>query len=340
MHEVWATFDFLMPNFLGSSTSFSSEFGRPITKSQAPGASASDIANGMETLKALHQQVLPFILRREKEHVLKELPPKSISIMPCQMSPYQKRVYSEFCSSEAAQKSVDTLQKALTSYEASMSNLGKDVLKSLLFLRLLCTHPVLVSANKEGSFDAQYQGIEHSGKLMALNELLRDTGIQNRGLSAADNDSSLLYCEDDSDSDGDDELGDALQSGLDESLIQIDQNEGRQSGSRCLIFAQFMSSLDVVETSLLRRHLPSVAYLRLDGRVPIEERSKIVDKFNEDKDIKILLLTTRIGGLGLNLTGRFAGSQNTGFSCLTLALSNTNRCFFVRRGRYCYFSRT
>ncbi len=59
VHEVWATFDFLMPNFLGSSSSFSKEFARPITKSQLPGASASDVGDGMEKLKVLHQQVLP-----------------------------------------------------------------------------------------------------------------------------------------------------------------------------------------------------------------------------------------------------------------------------------------
>jgi TATA-binding protein-associated factor len=298
VHEVWATFDFLMPNFLGSSAAFSKEFAKPITKSQAAGASASDIANGIECLKSLHQQVLPFILRREKEHVLKELPPKSVSIIPCQMSPLQKQILDDFSASGHAKNSLHSLHNALKSSSSLIPKLGKDVLKSLLFLRLLCTHPVLTVAKQETASN----NLEHSGKLVALSELLRDAGIQNQGLVAADNDPSLLYCDDNSDDEADD-FDAALETGLDESLVALDS--GATGGSRCLIFAQFMSSLDIVETSLLKRYLPSVAYLRLDGRVPAEERSKIVDRFNEDEDVKILLLTTRIGGLGLNLTGKY-----------------------------------
>lgn len=52
-----------------------------------------------------------------------------------------------------------------------------------------------------------------------------------------------------------------------------------------------------------RAHLPNVTYLRLDGSVTASERHKIVTSFNEDPSIDVLLLTTHIGGLGLNLTG-------------------------------------
>jgi len=69
-----------------------------------------------------------------------------------------------------------------------------------------------------------------------------------------------------------------------------------------LIFAQFSSSLDVVEEYLLEPHMPSVRYLRLDGRVPPQQRSAIVDTFCTDDSVRVLLLTTKIGGLGLNLT--------------------------------------
>lgn len=46
-----------------------------------------------------------------------------------------------------------------------------------------------------------------------------------------------------------------------------------------------------------------MTYLRLDGSVPSNERHKIVTSFNEDPSIDVLILTTQIGGLGLNLTG-------------------------------------
>lgn len=80
--------------------------------------------------------------------------------------------------------------------------------------------------------------------------------------------------------------------------------------------------LDIIENDLLKKHLPNVSYLRLDGSIPTNQRHEIVIKFNNDPSIDILLLTTqvryenyfyqinllnklfpKVGGLGLNLTG-------------------------------------
>lgn len=79
---------------------------------------------------------------------------------------------------------------------------------------------------------------------------------------------------------------------------------------------------DIIENDLLKKHLPNVSYLRLDGSVPANMRHEIVADFNNDPSIDILLLTTQVwrqlfsyrtfiyneisfqvGGLGLNLTG-------------------------------------
>ena len=85
--------------------------------------------------------------------------------------------------------------------------------------------------------------------------------------------------------------------------------------------------LDLVESDLLKRAMPSVSYLRLDGGVPAAQRhgtsapaaprqlpceaaagspariaTGVVSRFNADASIDVLLLTTTIGGLGLNLT--------------------------------------
>merc|ERR1719273_2800538 len=61
--------------------------------------------------------------------------------------------------------------------------------------------------------------------------------------------------------------------------------------------------MDIVETDLLKAHLPTISYLRLDGSVPAASRHTIVSKFNSDPSIDLLLLSTSVGGLGLNLTG-------------------------------------
>jgi len=72
---------------------------------------------------------------------------------------------------------------------------------------------------------------------------------------------------------------------------------------RVLIFAQLKSMLDLIETDLFQIHMPSVTYLRLDGSVDATKRHDVVTKFNGDTTIDCLLLTTSVGGLGLNLTG-------------------------------------
>lgn len=59
----------------------------------------------------------------------------------------------------------------------------------------------------------------------------------------------------------------------------------------------------MVQTSVLQKMLPSVQYMRLDGSVDASKRQDIVNKFNSDPSYDVLLLTTSVGGLGLNLTG-------------------------------------
>ncbi|CAB9497368.1 CHD3-type chromatin-remodeling factor [Seminavis robusta] len=311
VQEIFAAFDFLMPNFLGSSTSFAREFANPITKGHLAGASAESIGLGGDKLKVLHQQVLPFILRREKHQVLKELPPKCVSTVPCRMSVYQRQIQEKFLASEEGKKSVHELETALRLATSGPStddmNIGSNALRSLLFLRLLCTHPSLVEYKQNASSEHQVSrtyDVDMSGKFLALLELLGACGIYRDQVTGADNDSSLLYCQqhDDGEDDGDDVsmLLDPIQAS--DSVIGAPSNTF-DSGSKCLVFAQFTQSLDAVEELLVKRHMPSLRYLRLDGRVPVTKRSAIVDAFNNDPSIKLMLLTTRVGGLGLNLTG-------------------------------------
>ena len=64
---------------------------------------------------------------------------------------------------------------------------------------------------------------------------------------------------------------------------------------RALIFFQLKAMMDIVEKDLLCHVMPSVTYLRLDGSVALSERQAIVDRFNGDVSIDVLLLSTSIG---------------------------------------------
>lgn len=61
--------------------------------------------------------------------------------------------------------------------------------------------------------------------------------------------------------------------------------------------------LDIIEKDLFKKHMTGVTYLRLDGSIPPSQRHSVVTRFNNDPSIDVLLLTTQVGGLGLNLTG-------------------------------------
>ncbi len=71
-------------------------------------------------------------------------------------------------------------------------------------------------------------------------------------------------------------------------------------GHRVLIFTQMTRMLDVLETFLTFHHY---AYLRLDGSTRTDRRYALMERFNEDKRLFCFILSTRSGGLGINLTG-------------------------------------
>src|SRR5882762_6070782 len=78
---------------------------------------------------------------------------------------------------------------------------------------------------------------------------------------------------------------------------------GAFSQHRVLIFCQMKQMLNIIETDLFKKHMPSVTYMRLDGNTDANKRHAVVQTFNADPSIDCLLLTTHVGGLGLTLTG-------------------------------------
>lgn len=96
----------------------------------------------------------------------------------------------------------------------------------------------------------------------------------------------------------------------DRKLVQFDSGklqtlsvllrERKQGGHKCLIFTQMSKMLDILEVFL---NLHAHTYVRLDGSTGIEKRQKLMDRFNTDPKLFCFILSTRSGGLGINLTG-------------------------------------
>ncbi|PRP74806.1 putative TBP associated factor (Mot1) [Planoprotostelium fungivorum] len=261
--ELWSIFDFLMPGMLNSEREFEKTYGKPIKRSRDPKSSPQQQQEGLLALEALHRQVLPFIMRRMKDDVLSDLPPKIIQDYYCDITPLQRRLYEEF--SEKNSKESDR----------------RHVFQSLQYLRKLCVHPSLVLSSKhpmwgEVKRDTDDLGdIRHSAKLEALRQL-------------------LIEC-----------CGDEVEREEEDSDDEEREKEQMTDDlkHKVLIFAQTKSALDLIENCVLRECLPHLRYLRMDGDVDASMRQDMVDVFNRDSSIDLFLLTTHVGGLGLNLTG-------------------------------------
>ena len=80
-------------------------------------------------------------------------------------------------------------------------------------------------------------------------------------------------------------------------LLQLSKEQGHKT----LLFAQHRIMLDILESFINK--ISGVRCLRMDGNTPIQARQGLVDDFNQNPEIDVFLLTTKVGGLGVNLTG-------------------------------------
>uniref|UniRef100_A0A5B7A9A6 Putative TATA-binding protein-associated factor BTAF1 isoform X2 n=1 Tax=Davidia involucrata TaxID=16924 RepID=A0A5B7A9A6_DAVIN len=279
--DLWSLFDFLMPGFLGTERQFQATYGKPLLAARDSKCSAKDAEAGALAMEALHKQVMPFLLRRTKDEVLSDLPEKIIQDRYCDLSPVQLKLYEQFSGSHVRQEvsSMVKLNELDTEGNNASPRASSHVFQALQYLLKLCSHPLLVVGEKimdslrclmselfpaSSDIVSELHKLHHSPKLVALQEILEECGI-----------------------------------GVDASSFEGSICVGQH---RVLIFAQHKAFLDIIERDLFHVHMKNVTYLRLDGSVEPEKRFEIVKAFNSDPTIDALLLTTHVGGLGLNLT--------------------------------------
>lgn len=74
----------------------------------------------------------------------------------------------------------------------------------------------------------------------------------------------------------------------------------KEQGHRVLLFTQTQQMLDILESFLIKGEYN---YRRMDGQTPVRQRMSLIDEFNNSNDVFVFILTTKVGGLGTNLTG-------------------------------------
>uniref|UniRef100_H3HD47 DNA excision repair protein n=1 Tax=Phytophthora ramorum TaxID=164328 RepID=H3HD47_PHYRM len=251
---------------LGTLPTFDDEFVLPIRAGGYATATKMQVLMAYKCALALKDLIEPFLLRRTKQEVLMNGASGSMgALLP------GKREQILFCRLTKRQRAL--YKRFLASPEVA-SVLRRDIrpFRAISVLRHICNHPDLLASFGDGK----------------LADKKRQT-----------------YDEEDEEEDEDKEEGDELFGAASASgkmvVLQKVLALWKEQGHRVLIFTQTRGMLDILESFMSRL---GHACCRLDGTTAVAERQQRLDAFNDpDSELFAFLLTTRAGGIGVNLVG-------------------------------------
>ncbi|KAF2261179.1 hypothetical protein CC78DRAFT_362667 [Lojkania enalia] len=239
--ELWAMLNFVLPTIFKSVKSFDEWFNTPFANTGGQDKMELTEEEQLLVIRRLHKVLRPFLLRRLKKDVEKDLPDKTERVIKCNFSALQAKLY----------KQLVTHNRLMVSDGKGGKTGMRGLSNMLMQLRKLCNHPFVFE---------EVEDQMNPGK--GTNDLLWRTA-------------------------GKFEL-------LDRILPKF-----KATGHRVLIFFQMTQIMNIMEDYLRLRGL---AYLRLDGATKADDRSDLLKLFNApNSPYFCFLLSTRAGGLGLNL---------------------------------------
>ena len=239
--ELWALLNFVLPTIFKSVKSFDEWFNTPFANTGGQDKMELTEEEQILVIRRLHKVLRPFLLRRLKKDVEKDLPDKTEKVIKCKFSSLQARLY----------KQMVTHNKLVVSDGKGGKTGARGLSNMIMQLRKLCNHPFV------------FDEVENQMNPMnTSNDLLWRTA-------------------------GKFEL-------LDRILPKY-----QKTGHRVLMFFQMTAIMDIMEDFLRYR---GIQFLRLDGTTKSDDRSDLLREFNShDSPYFMFLLSTRAGGLGLNL---------------------------------------
>ena len=219
--DIYAQMNFLNPGMLGSMEFFKHEFSVPIDK-----------FGEKEQKEHLRKLLYPFILRRTKEQVARDLPEKSEMILFCEMDKQQREIYDAF-RNDYREKILGTVE------EQGIQRSQLTILQGLMKLRQICDSPAIMKDEEK------FPNVS-----VKLEELARE----------------------------------------------ITENIGDH---KALVFSQFLGMLALIKEKL---HELGVEYEYFDGSTSAPDREKAIQRFQNDENCRVFLISLKAGGVGLNLT--------------------------------------
>ena len=239
--ELWSLLNFVLPTIFKSVKSFDEWFNTPFANTGGQDKMELTEEEQILVIRRLHKVLRPFLLRRLKKDVEKDLPDKTEKVIKCKFSALQARIY----------KQMVTFNKLVVTDGKGGKTGARGLSNMIMQLRKLCNHPFV------------FDDIENQ---------MNPTSTSN----------DLLW----------------RTSGKFELLDRI-LPKYQKTGHRVLMFFQMTAIMDIMEDFLRFR---GVQYLRLDGTTKSDDRSDLLREFNApDSPYFMFLLSTRAGGLGLNL---------------------------------------
>lgn len=143
VNDLWTQMSFINPGLLGAQQFFQNEFVAPIEKKKD-----EDKARKLQAL------IKPFVLRRTKEQVATELPPKTENLFYCQMTEEQSSVYEEV-KSEYRNELLKSLE------DGTFAKTQIKVLQGLIKLRQIANHPIMIDKDYEGD-SGKFEDVVHT----------------------------------------------------------------------------------------------------------------------------------------------------------------------------------
>jgi len=219
--DIFAQMNFLNPGMLGSIEFFRQEFSIPIDK-----------FGEQDRKDHLRKILYPFILRRTKEQVAKDLPEKIETILYCEMEDEQRNIYEAYRN--------DFRDKILGTIESQGINRSQlTILQGLMKLRQICDSPAIL--NEQEKFPNNSIKLEELGR-------------------------------------------------------EITENI---SNHKALVFSQFLGMLALIREKLKEL---GVDHEYFDGSTSAIERERAIQRFQNDENCRVFLISLKAGGVGLNLT--------------------------------------
>ncbi|KAI9596094.1 SNF2 family N-terminal domain-containing protein [Syncephalis fuscata] len=210
--ELWSLFDFIYPGRLGTLDVFDSQFAMPINMGGYANASRLQVEIAYKCASILRDLIEPYLLKRTKAAVAKDLPKKTEHVVLCRLTTSQRQAYEAFLRSS----DMNSIMRG-----------DRRVLYGIDILKKICNHPDLLDVSP--SRNKTFGQLEKSGKMRVLVMLLE----------------------------------------------------------------QWQHEKTISEKNY--------EYRRMDGNTPIQTRASLIHEFNHSDNVFLFLLTTKVGGLGINL---------------------------------------